>query len=278
MRRICKGLIWVFCLTTAVGFTGCRTSDGYSQSLRVDTVVRIPVDPTEEPTREQTQPETHPTAETETAGETEPTVPAETTTQTFSGKTSTGKTGSSKTGTKTTAASTVKETEAAQSTEPPETECTEPPVPETDPPIPETEPPEETAYDPSDYSVGNLEYEFLEQLNIQRTEAGLPELPMDRYLCGIAAVRAEEIASLWSHTRPDGRDFSSVLLDYGCICSAAAENLAYADGSTGAADVVALWMQTPANAGSILSGCYTAAGIGIYCRSGVTYVACILIG
>lgn len=45
---------------------------------------------------------------------------------------------------------------------------------------------------------------LLADINNLRAEQGLPALTLDNELNSFAAVRSEEITSLWSHTRPDG--------------------------------------------------------------------------
>ena len=179
-------------------------------------------------------------------------------------------------------------------TEPPATEVpeTEPPateVPETEPPateIPETEPPateppmteppatEPPLYDISDYAVSDLEYAMLERINEYRLEADLEELWMDEYLCAIASCRAYESSLVWSHTRPDGRGYWTVLDDYGYGGGASGELLGYSTGD-GAA-VVDKWMSSDSHSALLMSSSSTI-GIGIYCSGGVIYVAVLLI-
>ena len=159
-------------------------------------------------------------------------------------------------------------------TEPPSTEIpeTEPLV--TEPPMtepPETEPP---LYDISDYAVSNLEYAMLDRINEYRLEAELEELWLDEYLCAIASCRAYESSLVWSHTRPDGRGYWTVLADYGYGGGASGELLGYSTGD-GAA-VVDTWMRSDPHS-ALLMGGSSIAGIGIYCSGGVIYVALLLI-
>ena len=165
-------------------------------------------------------------------------------------------------------------------TEPPATEppATEPPateIPVTEPPStepPETEPP---LYDISGYVVGNLEYEILDRINEYRTEEGLEALYLDGYLCAIASCRGYEASLVWSHTRPDGRSFATVLDDYGYGAGTAQELLAYATGDAGA--MVDKWMSSDSHRDILLGG-YTTLGVGVYRANGVTFVACLVIG
>lgn len=281
----------ILLLLAALCLTGCSREEN---PYRVDTVIQIPVDPTEDPTAppadtESTEPETEPAEETPAPTEKVPSTKKSTgiTSGKSTGKSSgTGKTSSGKSSKKETASDNTKETKPAQEqTEPVETTppVTEPPTtqpPATEPP--ETAPPEtapsELSYDPSGYSVGNLEYGVLERINAYRTEAGVPPLAMDENLCAVASVRAYETSILWSHSRPDGRGYASVLTDYGYAASGAAEHLVYVSGSGDAAKIVSKWMSAEKNQESLLRGDCPAAGIGVYRNGGVTYLACLLIG
>lgn len=129
------------------------------------------------------------------------------------------------------------------------------------------------AYDISGYVVGSLEYDILDRINEYRREAGVHELYLDEYLCAVVSYRSYEASCLWSHTRPDGRDYETVLADFGYGGSAAGELLGYASG--GGAAIVDKWMESESHRALLMSGSYSA-GIGIYCSGGVTYVTCLL--
>jgi len=135
-----------------------------------------------------------------------------------------------------------------------------------------TEPP---MYDISGYVVGNLEYEILDRINEYRAEEGLEELYLDSYLCAIASCRGYEASLVWSHTRPDGRSYVTVLDDYGYGTGTAQELLAYATGDAGA--MVDKWMSSESHRSILMSGC-TTLGVGVYRANGFTFVACLLIG
>ena len=242
--------IAILCCVALLALAGCGREDPY----RVDTVIRIPVDPTEAPTEQ-------PTGETESVPPVteEPTEEAPTETVPEETK-SAGEKKPSSSGNRKPSGSGSTQTEPV---------ATEPPA---------TEPPEtEGAYDPAGYAVGSLEYAILDAINGYRVEAGLPELTLSTRLCGIAALRAEEVSRVWSHTRPDGRHYTSAMSDYGYGYGVSAENLAYASGSGDGAAMVSKWMDA-GNRDSLLNPDFTTAGIGVYRSGGVTYVANILIG
>ena len=270
-----KKILTVFvCLALLVSLTAC----GREAPYRVDTVVRIPVDPTEAPAEVTVEPETEaPTQPEETE---EPVAETESSEK----KPSDSKNHSNKNSSNKKPASGNQSTEPAATqppaTEPPaaeapatEPEMTEPPRTEPEETAPATEPP----YDPSPYSVGSLEYAILAEINTARVENGLSELSLQTRLCGIAAIRAEEISRVWSHNRPDGSYYTSVLAEYGYGYGTSAEHLCYVSGSGDGAAIVSKWMNAE-NRDSLLDAAFTTVGIGIYRNGGVTYVACILTG
>lgn len=164
-------------------------------------------------------------------------------------------------------------TKATRATEPPETT-----VPETTGESQQmTEPTEEGTdpYDISGYTCGNLEYGILDAVNAGRREAGMPELTLDHRLSAVASVRAYEASGSFSHTRPDGRDFSTVLADYGYGYGHAGENLLQCSDGYSAADMVALWMGSAGHRANILDPEAATLGVGVYRSGGMVYVAAI---
>lgn len=292
---------------------GCANGE---DPYRVDTVVYIPADPTQMPTEimmqsnetapEQTEAvpaETQQSSEETEAPETEPeaTEAAKKSTSTkkttSSKKTTTGKkTTSSKKDTTTKKDTSTKATEPPASkpaaTEPPATEApatevpatqpaaTEPPAtepPATEPPVTEPEPTDPPLYDISGYKVGSLESGMRDAINGYRTEAGLSELSMSSRLCAIASCRGYEISQVWSHTRPDGRSYKTVLSDYGYGGGSVKELLVYVSGSGDGAAIVDKWMSSDSHRELLLGG-YSTVGIGTYRANGNTYIACLLVG
>ena len=106
----------------------------------------------------------------------------------------------------------------------------------------------------------------------------MEELSMSGRLSGIAFIRAQEISISWSHTRPDGRSYTSALGDYGYGYGTASEHLVYVSGSGDGAAIAAKWMSSDSNSADILSGSYSKVGVGVYRAGGMTYVACLLVG
>lgn len=244
----------VLLLIAALLLGGCASAQ-QEDPFKVDTVLQIPVDPTDAPTDAPTEMATEEPTEAPTEEPTEaPTEPKKTTTS-HKGSSSGGKSSSSgKT----------------------QTKATEPPA--TEPPVVETEAPTETPYNPSSYGVGSLEYAILDQLNASRAEAGVSELSISGRLSGIAYLRAMEASSSWSHTRPDGRSYTSALSDYGYGYGAVTELMVYVPGGGDAGTITGKWMNSQSHSDNILSGSFSTAGIGVYSAGGTTYVVCLLVG
>jgi uncharacterized protein YkwD len=84
-----------------------------------------------------------------------------------------------------------------------------------------------------------------------------------------AQVRAREAAQYWSHTRPDGRHWSTALAEHNVSFRSGGENLAWASGVSGGlagnspTRVVRIWMNSPGHRDNLL-GPHTHVGIGMY--------------
>lgn len=265
----------LFVLALILLLAGCGDTVVYipedKQQPEDGIVVHIPVKP-EKPTKEETDPVTVPlepenaeTAPAQTEPEQKTTEPANKKPASSSNK-GNGSGNKNNSTNKNPSGSSEKPTEPQpEATAPAETE-----LPATEPPA--TEPP---LYDISGYAVGNMEYAVLARINEYRKEEGLEQLWLDEYLCAIASCRSYESSQIWSHTRPDGRNYGSVLSDYGYGGSALGELLGYTSGD-GAA-LVDKWMSSDAHRALLMSGS-SAVGIGIYYSGGVTYVTCLLTG
>lgn len=279
MKEILRTMVFICGVCLAAWLTGCAPQGLLPEP---DTVVQIPLHPTQAP------------APSETAGSTQPPVPEETGNSMETSSTETNDSGKSSGGRKRPSGSGKSSTKAGRSSDETTPRATVPletdPAFQTEVPeqtqVPATEPAQaETAaepaaqsdelYDISGYTAGSLEYAVLDQINTCRAEAALAPLAMDERLCAIASARAFEISQSWSHTRPDGRWFGTVLADYGYSAGSVGEVLAYATAPSADA-IVAKWMESGSTRDS-LTGDYTTAGVGIYCTGGVTYLACLLV-
>jgi uncharacterized protein YkwD len=94
-------------------------------------------------------------------------------------------------------------------------------------------------------------------VNAQRTAAGLSPLNWNEGLEDAARVRAQEITTYFSHTRPDGSSWWTVnsTLQYG-------ENLAKLYQSS--SSVVNAWMNSPTHRANIMDSSFITIGMAIY--------------
>lgn len=103
-------------------------------------------------------------------------------------------------------------------------------------------------------------------VNAERAARGLPAFTWDATLELCAQIRATEISSSFSHTRPNKTDFYTVNSDLMW-----AENLA--KGYTDASSLVAAWMKSPTHAANILDGELATCSIAVYEVNGTLYFA-----
>ena len=98
-------------------------------------------------------------------------------------------------------------------------------------------------------------------VNEQRTANGKAILYESALLNQAAQVRAEELISSFSHTRPDGRKSFTAFTDLGGTYMAIGENIAF--GYPTEADVMNGWMNSEGHRANILSDAYSAMGVGV---------------
>lgn len=139
-----------------------------------------------------------------------------------------------------------------------------PVIPEkpTLPDIPEVDKPE------VEIPQSSLAMQVLSIVNSERAKYGLDALTYDAHLSSAADIRAVEIKTLFSHTRPDGRSCFTALDEVGYSYRKAGENIAY--GQRSAEEVMNAWMNSDGHRANIL-GDYDYIGIGVYEKGGVIY-------
>ena len=98
------------------------------------------------------------------------------------------------------------------------------------------------------------------QVNAAREAAGLDPLALDDALCEAAQVRAEELAQVFDHTRPNGESCFTVLdeVDVGGYHTAG-ENIAMGYGD--ADSVMDGWMNSPGHRANILNEDFSRIGV-----------------
>jgi len=125
-------------------------------------------------------------------------------------------------------------------------------------------------------SVQNYINEVASLVNQERTARGLSALQVVPALNQAAEIRAQEIVTQFSHTRPDGRSCSTVLDDYQISWRTTGENIAY--GYDSPASVMNGWMNSSGHRANILNAEYDAVGIGVVSKNGVLYWTQIFTG
>lgn len=145
---------------------------------------------------------------------------------------------------------------------------TTPPSEDTNTPEskPETTPPSEDANTPENKPEADKELTFAEQVvelvNQERTKAGLNAVTLDQNIASAALVRAKEIETSFSHTRPNGSKFSTALTEQGVTFKGAGENIAWGQKSPEA--VIQAWMNSEGHRANILNKNFTKIGVGYY--------------
>ena len=123
---------------------------------------------------------------------------------------------------------------------------------------------------PENSYTSDYRQEVLDLVNVERTKRGLQPLVMgDAKLTAAAQQRAEEIATVNSHVRPNGSKWYTVLGEYNVTDAAAGENAAW--GSVSPAEVVNAWMNSEGHRANILDPEARAMGVGYYYNSSSTW-------
>ena len=109
--------------------------------------------------------------------------------------------------------------------------------------------------------VGNdYAQEILNLVNTERANVGLKSLSLSSTLMDGAAIRANELTTYYSHTRPDGTNCSTVVEDtYPSYYIG--ENIAA--GQQSAAEVMNDWMNSTGHRANILRPSYSELGVGL---------------
>lgn len=118
--------------------------------------------------------------------------------------------------------------------------------------------------------------QVISKTNAERTKRGLAKLSKNTKLCQASQVRAKEIVTKFSHTRPNGKTCFSILKDYSITYSTAGENIAC--GYATPADVVDGWMNSSGHRANILNKQYKSIGVGFYEKDGYRYWVQMFIG
>lgn len=120
--------------------------------------------------------------------------------------------------------------------------------------------------------VSDMAKQIFEIVNQKRKDAGKSGYILDEKLCEIANMRAKELVTKFSHTRPNGKKYNSALDEYSYSYQAVGENIAY--GYSSASAVMNKWMSSAPHKANILDSNnvgYSRIGIGYYNNNGTKY-------
>lgn len=115
----------------------------------------------------------------------------------------------------------------------------------------------------------SLAAQVLQLVNQERAKNGQSALTMSAGASQAAQVRATEIVSSFSHTRPNGTSCFTALDQAKVSYSTAGENIAY--GYPDAASVMNGWMNSPGHRANILNSSFRQLGVGVYRASNGTF-------
>lgn len=162
------------------------------------------------------------------------------------------------------------ETEAPETNAPetnvPETEAPETNAPETN--APETNAPETSAPETDGSQDVSAAKKVADLVNQERAKAGLAPLEVKVNLQTAAQVRAKEIEKSFSHTRPNGSSFSTVLAENGVDYRGSGENIAW--GQRSPEEVMNGWMNSEGHRANILNKNFKYIGVGYHVNSNGT--------
>ena len=151
-------------------------------------------------------------------------------------------------------------------------------------PLPENQKPEiEDSVKPEEDKENNTPSEdedteenstYAEQIvalvNVEREKVGLAPVTLSTELGQAAMIRAKEIEVSFSHTRPNGSYFTSVLQENGITYRLAGENIAW--GQKSPEEVMNAWMNSAGHRANILNPNFKELGVAHYQNArGVNY-------
>lgn len=122
--------------------------------------------------------------------------------------------------------------------------------------------------DNNDYD-SSFASQVLKIVNQERAKAGVSPLTISQELVAPANKRAKEIKEVFSHTRPNGTAWDTVLSEYNVSVGAAGENIAYNFNTP--EEVMDAWMNSVGHKANILSANFKHIGIGVYEVGGSVY-------
>ena len=116
---------------------------------------------------------------------------------------------------------------------------------------------------------GDYRAQVVALMNQERANAGIGGISQNAALDAAAQIRAQEIVSTFSHSRPNGTSCFTVLDESGIVYMAAGENIAAGYGTP--AEVMTGWMNSEGHRANILNGSFGQVGIGYYTDPNTPY-------
>ncbi len=137
----------------------------------------------------------------------------------------------------------------------------EPDAPDT-PDTPDTPDVPDEKPDETPTVSGTLSEKVIALVNSYRAQNGLSAVTYDAALAKAANVRAKELVSSFSHTRPNGTRCFTAFDEAGVSYRGAGENIAM--GQSSAEEVMNDWMNSEGHRANILNASFTKIAVGVY--------------
>ncbi len=118
-------------------------------------------------------------------------------------------------------------------------------------------------------SAPSREEIILNIVNEERAKLGVAPLVLNTTMNEAAALRAQEITTLFSHTRPDGSSCFTVYSEFNISYNTAGENIAA--GNSKASDTAQQWIDSPLHYENMTDPDFTEMGIGYAYSSSSQY-------
>lgn len=106
--------------------------------------------------------------------------------------------------------------------------------------------------------------EIFRLANEERVKAGLPEVERREDVSPVTVIRAQELSELFSHTRPNGEGYMSLMDEYGIQYRWAGENGAKVPATSGPSGMMNGWMNSEGHRNNILNPRHTGLEISVY--------------
>ncbi|AEM21732.1 hypothetical protein Bint_1109 [Brachyspira intermedia PWS/A] len=105
----------------------------------------------------------------------------------------------------------------------------------------------------------------------RNNNGAITKLKRDKNLEKMAMARAKELFEKYSHTRPNGKEFYTIMEDLNIenYWNGNGENIA--SGYKNAKEVMKAWMESKGHRENILDKRYTSVGVGLYVKNGKAY-------